>query len=212
METLAIRDVLTSNSDFKENPIDNLLFPVLPFRISNDINLIILGQDPTVKNEKSRRSIEYTLNLDKSGSLKSYISEIAETLRLKFDNVYATNFFKYFYSDPPERTMHVLYAHLEPNLRLLMEELSAYPKVPIITLGLPVLRLLTHEKAEVHRYWGYDKKSRRSTGVFDCCKEGDNKLERNVFPFPHQPSLRKPFYKETLMNYLKYVRRVITRG
>jgi hypothetical protein len=52
--------------------------------------------------------------------------------------------------------MDVLYAHLEPNLELLKEELSQYKGIPIITLGEPVLQLLTHPKAKVHEYWDYN--------------------------------------------------------
>ncbi|HRF66841.1 MAG TPA: hypothetical protein PK605_05250 [Ignavibacteria bacterium] len=193
-------------NDFKENPIDSNLLPVLPFRITNKIQLIILGQDPTVKNEKSRQSIEYTLNLDKAGSLKAYINQICNLLGISFDNIYATNVFKYFYTYPPERTMHVLYSHLPANLELLKEELAAYPNIPIIALGLPVLQLLAGEKAQVRDYWSYNPKTRKCEGKFTFCPAKDNKLERDIYPLPHQPSIRKDFYRSNLMNYIKYLK------
>lgn len=209
IKSLGIRDSLKLTNDFTTNPIDDSLLPVLTYRISNKITFLIIGQDPTIKNVTSRQSIEYTLNLDKNGSLRKYVSAIADKLGLRFENVYATNIFKYFYSQPPERTMNVLYNHLEKNLNLLRDEISAYPKVPIITLGLPVLQLLTGDDAQVSYYWDYNKKTKTGGGMFRSCKASDNKLGRDFFPFPHQPSLAKTFYKDTLDAYLKYMKRTI---
>lgn len=205
-KSLDIRNSLKSNNDFKENPIDMNLLPVLPFRITNKIKLIILGQDPTVKNERSRQSIEYTLNLDKAGSLKVYINQICSSLGISFENIYATNIFKYFYTYPPERTMHVLHSHLLANLELLKEELAAYPNIPIIALGLPVLQLLAGEKAQVRDFWSYNIKTRKCDRKFTFCPAKDNSLGRDIYPFPHQPSIRKEFYGSNLMNYIKYLK------
>lgn len=205
-KSLEIRNSLKSKNDFKENPIYYNLLPVLPFRITNKIKLIILGQDPTVKNEKSRQTIEYTLNLDKAGSLKAYINQICRSLGISFENIYATNIFKYFYTYPPERTMHVLHSHLPVNLELLKEELAAYPKVPIIALGLPVLQLLAGENAQVRDFWDYNPKTRQCDSKFTFCPAKDNKLGRDIYPFPHQPSIRKEFYGSNLMNYIKYLK------
>jgi len=204
--SLKIRDELKKNSDFPENPIDMSLLPVLPFRITNKLKLIILGQDPTVKLPESRKTIEYTLNLDKNGSLKIYLNQVCNELGINFENIYATNILKYFYSRPPERTMNVIKSHLDKNLELLKEELSIYPKIPIITLGLPVLQLLAGDDAQVSYYWDYDKKTRKTNGNFKCCKVKDNKLGRDFFPLPHQPSLAKKFYKNNLKEYLKFMK------
>ena len=66
------------------------------------IKLVILGQDPTVKNAKSRAAIRTVLNLDKEGSLKRYIEGIARGLGLELArNVYATNLLKPFFLSPP---------------------------------------------------------------------------------------------------------------
>ena len=206
IKSLEIRDSLKSQNDFKENPIENTLLPVLPFRVSNKIKLIIIGQDPTVKNELSRKTIEYTLNLDINGSLKNYIKQICAGLGIEFENIYATNVFKYFYTYPPERTMHVLHSHLEPNLQLLRDEISAYPKAKIITLGLPVLQLMAGEQAQVSQYWGYDKKTGKSLYGFSACLPDANKLGRKFYPFPHQPKIVKGFYKNHLSKYINFVK------
>lgn len=206
LASLAIRDKLKKEFDFAENRINATLLPVLPFRTSTEIKLIFLGQDPTVKNEASRKSIEYTLNLDKGGSLRMYLRGICDAMDLTLENVYATNLVKYFYTRPPERTMRVLHAHLPDNLALLKEELAAYPKAKIITLGLPALQLLAGESAQVRDFWDYDKRSGISYGGYCKCSAAENKLGRDIFPFPHQPSIIKEFYKIHIEQYINFVK------
>jgi uracil-DNA glycosylase len=204
LKSLKIRDELKKNNDFSENPIDNSLLPVLPFRISNKIKLIIIGQDPTVKNPESRKFIEYSLNLDKPGALRTYLGKICDGLGISFENIYATNIFKYFYKEPPARTPQILMSHLEKNIELLQEEISSYPKVPIITLGLPVLQLIVDDNAQVNYYWAYKK---NIPDDFDFCKANENKLGRDFFPFPHQPSyVGKVFYNNTINYYLNFMK------
>jgi uracil-DNA glycosylase len=205
LRSLDIRNNLIKEADNKDNPIDDRLLPVLPYRISNKVSLIFIGQDPTVKNSNSRQFIEYALNLDKNGSLKTYIMKICAGLDISFENIYATNIFKYFYTNPPSRTIHVLHAHLEENLKLLKQELSVYPRAKIITFGEPVLKLLAGDDAYVKDFWGYQKKNKTS-GNFKRCEAKDNKLERVLYPFPHQPSLGKEFYANTLDDYINFVR------
>jgi len=206
IEALSIRDNLKKNNDCYENPIDGSLLPVPPYRISNKVKLIILGQDPTVKIVKSRQNIDYTLNLDKEGSLKEYIFHICISLGVSFENIYATNIIKHFYSKPPAETLNVMKAHLPKNIDLVIKELAEYKRIPIITLGQPVLQLLTDTTNEVKNYWSYNKKTKKTDKVFDYCKAKDNMLSRDFFPFPHQPSLRKEFYKNTLSDYIKFVK------
>ena len=76
----------------------------------------------------------------------------------------------------------------------------------MITLGEPVLRLLLKEESlnPLREHWGYIAKW-QSGPVFEELKHvkpEDNKLGRVLFPFPHQPSLRKGFYKTRRMNTL----------
>jgi uracil-DNA glycosylase len=204
-----IRDDLKNSSDFELNTINNVLYPIEPFIGEGKIKLIIIGQDPTIRNEKSRANIKYTLNLDKSNSLQTYvIKSICEPLGIKLENVYATNVFKYFYTYPPADTPEVLQKHLEPNLNLLLDELEQYPNVPVITLGEPVLKLLCNPKAKVREYWDYNSKTGKSDLNFKLCQTADNKINRDFYPFPHQPSLRKVFYKNTIGEYVRFVKKL----
>ena len=194
-------------SDEKVNPISKDSGFVLPFnKDGKDIKLIIIGQDPTIKNVERRKGITTTLNLDKSGALRRYVEEICNGLNISLSNVYATNVFKYFYTIPPAQTFEVLEKHLSPNLVLLEKELSNYPNCPIVSLGEPVLKLLVNKNAKVRDYWGYDAKTRKSTQSFKCVLPEENKLNRIIFPFCHQPSIRKDFYKENLSQYVRFVK------
>jgi len=201
-----IRDNLKINCDFDFNRIYVNLDIIKPFIGNGNNKLIILGQDPTIKNEKSRKNVEYTLNLDKKNSLKTYIERICIGLGITIENVYATNLFKYFYTIPPAQTMDVLYAHLQPNLELLKEEIFEFKNIPIITLGEPVLQLLTDPKAKVREYWDYNPNTGASNGNFSYSIASENKLSRDFYPFPHQPSIRKKFYNDTFDKYLKIIK------
>ena len=202
-----IRDFLKFNDDFPDNPIDDTFLPIPPYKISNQIHLIIIGQDPTIRNESRRENIDTTLNLDKGGSLRNYIEKICSKLNIGFENIYGTNVFKYFYKYPPSDTFKVLKAHLSPNLKLLKEELSTFPEVPIITLGEPVLKLLSEDvkNAKMTYYWDYNPSTKKSNGNLKYCKKDDNLLERNFFPIPHQPSMSKEFYAKYFDDYLDFI-------
>ncbi|MBR4452731.1 MAG: hypothetical protein IKS33_00560 [Bacteroidales bacterium] len=202
-----IKKIFEQLTDEKDNSISKHSSFVPPFnKAGKDIRLVIIGQDPTIRNEEQRKHISVTLNLDKSGSLKKYVEEICSGLNISLSNVYATNVFKYFYTKPPAQTFEVLEKHLSPNLILLEKELSNYPNCPIIILGEPVLKLLVNKKSKVRDYWGYDEKTHKSTKIFKCVLPEENKLNRIIFPFCHQPSLRKDFYKENLNQYIKFVK------
>lgn len=209
-EALTIRDRLKVTLDVEENPIDISLSLVPPFIGQGEIKLIIIGQDPTVRNKEQRSKISITLNLKSPGSLLRYIEDdICTGLSISLENVYATNLFKYFYTSPPADTPGVLFKHLLPNLELLKEEINMFPYVPIITLGEPVLKLLANEPQyqKVRNHWGYDKATGKSNGVFRYCPKEKNNLSRVIFPFPHQPSLRKTFYLNTLGQYISFLKK-----
>lgn len=206
-----VRRKLKSDGDFIINPID-LNLPVVPPFIGNGlIKLIILGQDPTIKNITTRANITCTLNLDKNNSLQKYIARICDGLGVSIENVYATNLFKYFYSRPPAMTFEVLNAHLEPNLELLKEELSIFENLPVLTLGEPVMQLLTNENNQIRVYWDYNKSTGMSEGNFSYSQGVENNLNRDIFPFPHQPSLKKVFYNNTINDYLNYLKTEMTK-
>ncbi|MBQ6276811.1 MAG: hypothetical protein IJK62_08915 [Bacteroidales bacterium] len=194
-----VEKIINQLANYDDNPISKKLGFVPPFNeAGKDIKLIIIGQDPTIKNEKQRCKINVTLNLDKSGAIRKYVEDICEGLNISLSNVYATNLFKYFYTIPPAQTFDVMEKHLEPNLTLLKKELAGFANCPIITLGEPVLKLLVGNNAKVREYWGYDKKTGKTNGKFKYVSANDNKLNRIIFPFCHQPSIRKDFYKNAL--------------
>lgn len=194
---LYIRDNLQPQS---ENGIDYSLKPVLPFVGKDSIKLIVVGQDPTIRNRERRGKISYTLNLDKKGALYTYVDRICNGLGLTLGNVYATNLFKYFYMACPSKTPKVLQAHLAPNLELLREELSAYENCPVITLGEPVLKLLTNDSFKVRMFWNY-----KDCG-FHYVEEPDTKLNSRIYPFPHQPSSHKELYYTNFDAYLDFMK------
>lgn len=206
-EAFRIRNQLKSECDFKENPIDNKLHVIPEFDGKEAIKLIIIGQDPTVKSINSRKYISCTLNLDKNNALRKYVERIVNSLGITVQNVYATNLFKYFYTYPPSKTPTVLKSHLQPNLGLLKKELRTFENIPVITLGEPVLQLLTSDKAKVRSYWDYITDTGISNGRFLYSTANENKLERDFYPFPHQPSIRKEFYDLTLTEYVSFVRK-----
>lgn len=205
-EAYKIRDNLKKKMDFPENPIDATLPCVKPFVGTKEVKLIVIGQDPTIKNENSRSLIRVSLNLDKpNGSLSKYLCTICQLCGISIENVYVTNIFKYFYSRPPASTMQILRSHLSANLGLLQEELNAYPDAAIITLGEPVLQLLTGTDTRVNKFWDYNKLSSISGGNFKYCLSSDNGLNRIFYPYPHQPSSIKRFYKAYLESYSKFL-------
>ena len=195
-----VKEMLTALPDFDKNRIDKTLEPVPPFRGNGPIKLVLIGQDPTIRNAQRRKDISVTLNLDKSGALRTYLERIVKGLGLSFDNVYATNLFKYFYTLPPADTPDVLMAHLQPNIALLKEELLELSDCTIITLGEPVLKLLTDDTFKVHDYWNY-----HGCG-FHFVEAENTKIGYCIFPFPHQPSINKSLYHENLEAYIEYVK------
>lgn len=105
--------------------------------------------------------------------------------------------------------MDVLHKHLQPNLKLLRKELEVYPLCPIITLGEPLLKLLTNNNEKVRDYWDYHLNTGTTGYSFLYSIDSLNCLGRNFFPFPHQPSIRKRSYNATFNSYIEYVKKVI---
>ena len=191
---------------------DNTLPIPKPYCGSGEIRLIVLGQDPTVKDPTKRADIKTVLNLDKRGALTAYLAHICVGLGLDLrKNIYATNLFKGFFVRPPTQIKEadVLSGSLPYWLPLLEQELTAYPGVPVITLGEPLLEqlVLGDASAKVRDYWGYiDDWKQGESKPYQYLSPTDNKLNRTVLPFPHQPSIRRVFYKERLDEYVAYVR------
>lgn len=199
-EALKVRGSL---ADYEENHIDTDLEPVPPFKGSGRIRLVVIGQDPTITDVNGRGKINKTLKLDVPGPLRKYIERICAGLGITIENVYATNLFKYFYEKKPASTPKVLAAHLEGNLALLKKELSEYNDCIIITLGEPLLQLLTDKNHFVKDYWGY------KNGEFHYLEPDENKLGLKVYPFAHLPSInssRSSFYRDHIDKYIQYVK------
>jgi hypothetical protein len=177
------------------------------------IRLIVLGQDPTVKNAASRKSIKTVLNLDTNGSVRGYLSDVCQKLGIDLlKNVYATNIFKNFFIQPPTqiKEINIFKTFLPYWLPLLQQELALYPNVPVITLGEPVLQTILNQgmPTRLREYWGYTTEWKKGKlEPFRFIKPAENILGRTVFPFPHQPSLRKEFYKLRMDDYIAFMRK-----
>ncbi len=182
------------------------------YRGSGEIKLVVLGQDPTVKNPRVRKHITCALNLNKAGSLKNYLTRICWELGIELSqNVYATNLYKNFFIDPPTQItdINIFSVALPYWLPLLKEELAEFPFAKLITLGEPILSVLVNDpqKAKLRDYWGYLPGWKHGDSKdFSFIPASGNLLGRPIFPFPHQPSLRKIFYQERLIPYLHFMK------
>jgi hypothetical protein len=185
-----------------------------PFRGAGPIKLVILGQDPTIKAISKREKIKTVLNLDTNGSARSYLAGVCLGLGIDLkQNIYATNLFKNFFTSAPTeiKEISILKACLNPWLQLLIEEIAPFENVPVLTLGEPVLKLLLKEESKhpLREHWGYIAKWQSSL-LFEKLKfvrPEDNRLGRVLFPFPHQPSLRKGFYKLRRNDYTEFMKK-----
>jgi len=180
-----------------------------------EIKLVILGQDPTVKNEEGRKKITHVLNLNKPGSLFKYLSNICLKLRIDLqENVYATNYFKNFFTKPPTQIKEInIFKTCESYwLPLLKEEINQFPNIPIISLGQPLLTALVTGNASplVRDYWGYTSRWKSGEkGTYCYLEPHRNKIDRIMFPFPHQPSANKEFYRNRFDDYIARIGRYL---
>jgi uracil-DNA glycosylase len=206
-------NVLLNDSILTDASLANYVDSSLPipevFVGTGEIRLIVLGQDPTVKRAQSRQRITTVLNLDKPGKLQDYLRELCRGLGLELDqNIYATNLIKTFLKTPPTQIteFNAVKRFGERWLPMLKEELAVFSHVPVLTLGEPLLSALVtaEDKPKVRNCWGYGHKD--PSAHFKHFAAPENRLERLVFPFPHQPSLAKLFYRENLISYVQYMR------
>jgi hypothetical protein len=178
------------------------------------IRLIVLGQDPTVKDAQARQAIKTVLNLDRNRSVRAYLAGVCKELGIDIsENVYATNLYKNFFVRPPTQIaeIDIFQECLGVWLPVLREELDQFEDVPILTLGEPLLGVLVNQGIpnQVKHYWGYTPEWK--SGQLLCphyVKPQDNRLGRLIFPFPHQPSLCKQFYKARMGNYTSFVKAI----
>jgi len=204
-------DKIYNNGDLVKYVDFNYKIPEV-FCGTENIELIILGQDPTVKSKASRSNITTVLQLNENYQLKKYLSKICTKLNIDLNkNVYATNLYKNFFIEPPTQIndVDIFEAFLPIWLPILLEELKVYEDVPVLVLGEPLLKAVTNSNCpkEVKYYWGYSKKwANGKLNQFFYIERNYNKLNRAIFPFPHQPSINRiKFYKTQFDSYCNFI-------
>ncbi len=189
------------------HPIPNI------YNGGGNIKLIVVGQDPTIINKASRKNITTVLQLDKPGKLQRFIFSVCEALGIDpLTELYATNLFKNIFDEPPDYPSEVLVKFFDLWFPILLEEISLFPNVPIITLGDHVLDFTLNKNIDkqVRLYWGYTENWHIGANLpFKHILPNENKLERVIFPFPRQPSMLREFYLERCKSYLEYVNSII---
>lgn len=191
--------------------IDFTLDFIPPFSTAKNIEnikLVVIGQDPTVRNVNSRKDIKTTLNLDKSNSLKTYLEHVCQTLGVNLDEeVYATNLYKCFFHIPPADDETILTRHFKIWCDFLIREIEPFKNQIFITLGEPVLNQLIHSgNKKVSYYWNYIGET-KSNLDFKYSKLNENYLQRKLYPIAHQPTWsRNEFYKKYLTDYLRFIK------
>lgn len=210
-ELKSIKKMLSKDGVLK-NDIDFNYDFILPFskaEKTTDIKLIFIGQDPTVRNQKSRKNIKITLNLDKENSLKTYLKTVCDILQIDIEKeVYATNLYKCFFKIPPADDQTILTRHFKIWMDLLINELSIFENAIFITLGETLIKQLIHSNSKkVNYYWDYIGQT-KSGRNFKCNEPFENYLQKRIYPIAHQPTWnRNEFYKAYLNDYLEYLKR-----
>jgi len=192
--------------------IDTTISPPKPFRGSGKIKLIILGQDPTVRNPEYRKKIKVTLLLNQPGGLRTYLEKICKALDIDLDeNIYATNLLKNFFTVPPDTlrkdNSEFFGKAADYWIPFLKEEIKEFENVPILPLGEPVLNCLVKSSnwVLIRNYWGYEGPAQYGQN-FNYIKPTENILSRVIFPFPHIPGLRHKIYKQQMDGYLAFMK------
>jgi uracil-DNA glycosylase len=191
--------------------VDGSLEVPQPFLGQGDVRLIILGQDPTVDNPKSRKGISTVLTLDRPGNLRTFVEKVCAGLGLSLDNVYATNVFKCFFTQRPTtvRDPDLLRLSFPYWLPILQRELAAFRGAAVVTFGEPLLKVLVQSECvqKVRGYLGYHPQwQQRKRNPFGWVQRDQSTIGRSFFPLPHQPSMRQRFYSERFDEYLAFVR------
>lgn len=203
-----------AKSEIKSH-INTSYAPPAPFCGRGKIKLIILGQDPTVRNPEHQKKLKTVLVLDHDGRLRRYVQKVCKGLDIDLDeNVYATNLLKNVFTVRPD-TMHKkdpqffgkAAAHWIP---LLEAEIEEFRNVPVLTLGEPVLNSLTRspDRVLIRYYWGFEAPGKYGRN-FGYIKPTENVLARFVFPFPHIPGLSHPIYRQQMDGYLSFMKKHI---
>jgi len=208
-ELSRVKEQLSQDKDIKLD-IDFSLRFINPYSLAesiDDIKLVFIGQDPTIRKKESRGKINATLNLDKNNSLRSYLYNVCKILNIDINKeVYATNLYKCFFHFPPADDETVLTRHFKVWEEFLRNELKPFNNPIIITLGEPLIKQLIHTgNRDVKYYWNYMGNT-RSGKAFKAVPAGNNYLQRTIYPIAHQPAWSKnKFYREYLNDYLQFI-------
>jgi len=176
---------------------------------SGRIRLIVVGQDPTRRNQKVQHQLATVFNWDKRGSMKGYISRICRGLDLDVNSdVYGTNLMKCFFSrvitedlKSDERLASIMKFEWLPLLR---REVAEFPEATIISLGEPTYRLLCRLDVPPLRVrWGFQGTHKEHRG-FSHVEADVSELDRPFFPFPHVQTVNMDFYRRTFSDYLAF--------
>lgn len=203
---------LLSKDTVLQNDIDFSYDFILPFSKADktsEVKLVLIGQDPTVRRQKSRVDIKVTLNLDKENSLKTYLKKVCEILQIDIEKeVYATNLYKCFFKIPPADDQSILTRQFKIWMDFLIYELAVFKNSFVVTLGEPLINQLIHSNSkQVKHYWDYIGQT-KSGRNFKCNEPFENYLQRRIYPIAHQPTWnRNEFYKTYLKDYLEFLKR-----
>jgi uracil-DNA glycosylase len=186
------------------------------------VRLVMVGQDPTIRNVAQREKITTVLNLDKSGALRKYAEKLCCGLGVGMSEVYATNACKNFFTEPPTAILartkiDVLMETSLDWLPLLRAELNQFPDAVVVSLGQPVLTMLVRSGGAraMRHFWGYHSSWQRERVLLplSCIQAQDSTLDRMVFPFVHQPcAQRSKFYQHRFQDYVIFIRENGLRG
>jgi|GEM_PF-1106438 len=189
-----------------------------PFGGTGEIRLMIIGQDPTVNGHRPGLCPTTVLNLDMRGGLLRFIASLCQDLGVGLkENVYATNAAKNCFVERPTAIrstygVDVLELSAPLWLPVLRAELERFPDALVISLGEPVLSMLVRsERGRAMRdYWGYDKRWKAGARLpIHPIEAEDSAMDRRIYPFIHQPSLRgrrTEFYRERREEYMAFIR------
>jgi len=209
------RRVLKENIELR-NDIDfdlDFIFPYSKAENISDVKLVIIGQDPTIQDEKEISKIrqkEITITLDlnnRSGNLRKYCTLISQSLGFDIDkDVYATNMCKCIFKQKPAFN-GVLDKHSKEWIPLLKKELSVFSdEVIFVTLGQPLIKQLIYSnKTIVRHYWDYIGNTESNLN-FKSCESSENYLQKRIYPLAHQPTWnRNKFYNKYMNDFLKFI-------
>lgn len=185
-----------------------------PFLGSDDIRLVIIGQDPTVANRRSQLGITTALDLARPGPLRAYVAALCADFGLTLEQVYATNVCKMVFADTPTRLgkqgVDVLTIACDAGdwLGLLADEAAQFPGALVVSLGKPVLSLLVRDSStRLRDYWGYHPRWKEEPLLRpSVIQRASSTIARMIAPYPHLNSANKAFYRTARPDYSEYVR------